>query len=131
MSMSDPIADMLTRIRNGLSARKKSVTMPCSRMKQAIAKVLKEEGYIDNVTVDGEGAIKNMTIGLRYAAGEGAIEEIQRISRPGCRVYCNASDMPQVRGGLGIVMVSTSRGLMTGRQARSAGIGGEVVCKVF
>jgi len=104
MSMSDPIADMLTRIRNGLSARKKSVTMPCSRIKQAIAKVLN---------------------------GEGAIEEIQRISRPGCRVYCNASDMPQVRGGLGIVMVSTSRGLMTGREARSAGIGGEVVCKVF
>ena len=86
MSMSDPIADMLTRIRNGLSARKKSVTMPCSRMKQAIAKVLKDEGYIDTVTVDAEGAIKNMTIGLRYAAGEGAIEEIQRISRPGCRV---------------------------------------------
>jgi small subunit ribosomal protein S8 len=100
-------------------------------MKQAIAKVLKEEGYIDKVTVETEGAIKNMTIGLRYAAGEGAIEEIQRISRPGCRVYCNASDMPQVRGGLGIVMVSTSRGLMTGHQARSAGIGGEVVCKVF
>ena len=131
MSMSDPIADMLTRIRNGLSARKKSVTMPCSRMKQAIAKVLKDEGYIDKVTVETEGVIKNMTIGLRYAAGQGAIEEIQRISRPGCRVYCNASDMPQVRGGLGIVMVSTSRGLMTDRQARSAGIGGEVVCKVF
>ena len=131
MSMSDPIADMLTRIRNALAARKRTVSMPSSRMKQAIAKVLKDEGYIEEFAVDGDGAIQSMTVTLRYAAGEGAIEEIQRVSRPGRRVYCSASDMPQVNGGLGVVMVSTSKGLMTDRQARSAGVGGEVVCRVF
>jgi small subunit ribosomal protein S8 len=131
MSMSDPIADMLTRIRNALAVRKRTVTMPASNMKQAIARVLKEEGYISDVETHQEGAHQNMTITLRYADGMGAIEEIQRVSRPGRRVYCNVADMPQVNGGLGIVMVSTSKGLMTGRQARSSGVGGEVVCRVF
>ncbi|HCK77025.1 MAG TPA: 30S ribosomal protein S8 [Gammaproteobacteria bacterium] len=131
MSMSDPIADMLTRIRNALAVRKRAVTIPASNIKQAIARVLKEEGYISDVETHKEGAHQNMTITLRYADGVGAIEEIQRISRPGRRVYCSVADMPQVNGGLGIVMVSTSKGLMTGRQARSSGVGGEVVCRVF
>ncbi len=131
MSMSDPIADMLTRIRNALAVRKRTVTMPASNMKQAIARVLKEEGYISDVQTHEEGAHRNMTITLRYADGVGAIENIQRVSRPGQRVYCSVSDMPQVNGGLGTVMVSTSKGLMTDRQARSSGVGGEVVCRVF
>ena len=131
MSMSDPIADMLTRIRNGLAVRKRTVTMPASNMKQAIGRVLKEEGYISDAQVQEDGAHRNLVMTLRYADGVGAIEQIQRVSRPGRRVYCNVADMPQVNGGLGIVMVSTSKGLMTDRQARSSGVGGEVVCRVF
>lgn len=131
MSMSDPIADMLTRIRNALAVRKRTVTIPASNMKQSIATVLKQEGYISGVETQKEGAHQNMTITLRYADGVGAIEEIQRVSRPGRRVYCNAADLPRVNGGLGIVMVSTSKGLMTDRDARSSGVGGEVVCRVF
>ena len=131
MSMSDPIADMLTRIRNALAVRKRTVKIPASNMKQSIATVLKEEGYISGVETEKDGAHQNMTITLRYADGVGAIEEIQRVSRPGRRVYCNAEDLPRVNGGLGIVMVSTSKGLMTDREARSSGVGGEVVCRVF
>ena len=131
MSMSDPIADMLTRIRNALAVRKRTVKIPASNMKQSIATVLKQEGYISGVETQKDGAHQNMTITLRYADGVGAIEEIQRISRPGRRVYCNAEDLPRVNGGLGIVMVSTSKGLMTDREARSSGVGGEVVCRVF
>jgi len=131
MSMSDPIADMLTRIRNALAVRKRTVKIPASNMKQSIATVLKQEGYISGVETQKEGAHQNMTITLRYADGVGAIEEIQRVSRPGRRVYCNAEDLPRVNGGLGIVMVSTSKGLMTDREARSSGVGGEVVCRVF
>ncbi|MFL2551493.1 MAG: 30S ribosomal protein S8 [Arenicellales bacterium] len=131
MSMSDPIADMLTRIRNALAVRKRTVKIPASNMKQSIATVLKQEGYISGVETQKDGAHQNMTITLRYADGVGAIEEIQRVSRPGRRVYCNAEDLPRVNGGLGIVMVSTSKGLMTDREARSSGVGGEVVCRVF
>ena len=131
MSMSDPIADMLTRIRNALAVRKRTVKIPASNMKQSIATVLKQEGYISGVETQKDGAHQNMTITLRYADGVGAIEEIQRVSRPGRRVYCNAEDLPRVNGGLGIVMVSTSKGLMTDREARSSGVGGEVVCQVF
>jgi len=131
MSMSDPIADMLTRIRNALAVRKRTVKIPASNMKQSIATVLKQEGYISGVETEKDGAHQNMTITLRYADGVGAIEEIQRVSRPGRRVYCNAEDLPRVNGGLGIVMVSTSKGLMTDREARSSGVGGEVVCRVF
>ena len=131
MSMSDPIADMLTRIRNALAVRKRTVKIPASNMKQSIAMVLKQEGYISGVETEKDGAHQNMTITLRYADGVGAIEEIQRVSRPGRRVYCNAEDLPRVNGGLGIVMVSTSKGLMTDREARSSGVGGEVVCRVF
>ena len=111
--------------------RKRTVTMPASNMKQAIGRVLKEEGYISDAEVQEDGAHRNLVITLRYADGVGAIEQIQRVSRPGRRVYCNVADMPQVNGGLGIVMVSTSKGLMTDRQARSSGVGGEVVCRVF
>ena len=131
MSMSDPIADMLTRIRNGLAVRKRTVTMPASNMKQAIAGVLKEEGYITDAAVEEDGVHRNLVITLRYADGVAAIEEIQRVSRPGRRVYANVADMPRVNGGLGIVMVSTSKGLLTDRQARLSGVGGEVVCRVF
>ena len=131
MSMSDPIADMLTRIRNALAVRKRTVKIPASNMKQSIATVLKQEGYISGVETQKDGAHQNLTITLRYADGVGAIEEIQRVSRPGRRVYCNAEDLPRVNGGLGIVMVSTSKGLMTDREARSSGVGGEVVCRVF
>ena len=131
MSMSDPIADRLTRIRNALAVRKRTVKIPASNMKQSIATVLKQEGYISGVETQKDGAHQNMTITLRYADGVGAIEEIQRVSRPGRRVYCNAEDLPRVNGGLGIVMVSTSKGLMTDREARSSGVGGEVVCRVF
>ena len=105
MSMSDPIADMLTRIRNALAVRKRTVKIPASNMKQSIATVLKQEGYISGVETQKDGAHQNMTITLRYADGVGAIEEIQRVSRPGRRVYCNAEDLPRVNGGLGIVMV--------------------------
>jgi small subunit ribosomal protein S8 len=122
---------MLTRIRNALAVRKRTVKIPASNMKQSIATVLKEEGYISGVETEKDGAHQNMTITLRYADGVGAIEEIQRVSRPGRRVYCNAEDLPRVNGGLGIVMVSTSKGLMTDREARSSGVGGEVVCRVF
>jgi|TARA_B110000014_G_C19723781_1_gene378205 small subunit ribosomal protein S8 len=122
---------MLTRIRNALAVRKRTVKIPASNMKQSIATVLKQEGYISGVETQKDGAHQNMTITLRYADGVGAIEEIQRVSRPGRRVYCNAEDLPRVNGGLGIVMVSTSKGLMTDREARSSGVGGEVVCRVF
>ncbi len=130
MSMSDPIADLLTRIRNGLAVNKHSVSMLASRVKEAIATVLKNEGYIEDVTVTEEGNKKQMTIQLRYHEGHSAIEKIARVSRPGCRVYCSASDMPQIHGGLGVAMVSTSKGILTDRQARSAGVGGEVICTV-
>ena len=130
MSMTDPIADMLTRIRNGQRARKRTVTMPASKMKLALANVLVEEGYIDDVTIEEAGVKRNMTITLRYHEGEPVIEHISRASRPGLRLYAGAGDLPRVQGGLGVAIVSTSRGVMSDRRARDEGHGGEVICLV-
>jgi small subunit ribosomal protein S8 len=130
MSMSDPIADMLTRIRNAQATEKQSVVIPASKVKQAIAQVLKDEGYIEDFAVrdnDGKAVIE---IGLKYYAGKPVIEKIERVSRPGLRIYKGREDIPRVMNGLGVAIVSTSRGVMTDRRARDTGIGGEVLCIV-
>lgn len=130
MTMTDPIADMLTRIRNGQKARKVSVTMPASRAKEAIARVLEDEGYITGFATDGEGAAKELTIELKYFEGAPVIERIERASRPGLRIYRGKDGLPRVLGGLGVAIVSTSAGVMSDAQAREKGIGGEVICVV-
>ena len=131
MSMSDPISDMLTRIRNAQLAEKSTVVMPSSKLKVAIAGVLKDEGYVDGFSViKGEGGKATLEIGLKYYSGHPVIEKIQRISRPGLRIYKGSNDIPKVMNGLGIAIVSTSKGLMTDRKARANGIGGEVLCVV-
>jgi len=131
MSMSDPIADMLTRIRNAQMAEKVSVVMPLNKLKLAIAKVLKDEGYIEDFKIDDPGAVKPvLEISLKYYAGKPVIERIERVSRPGLRIYKAAREIPQVMNGLGVAIVSTSRGVMTDRKARSTGVGGEVLCIV-
>jgi small subunit ribosomal protein S8 len=130
MSMSDPIADMLTRIRNAQASEKVSVAIPSSKLKLAIAAVLKDEGYIDDFKVSAEGPKSTLEIGLRYYAGRPVIEKIERVSRPGLRIYKASRDIPQVMNGLGIAIVSTSRGVMTDRKARATGVGGEVLCIV-
>ena len=130
MTMTDPIADMLTRIRNGQSARKVSVTMPASKSKEAVAKVLQDEGYITGFATDGEGAEKQLTVELKYFEGTPVIETIQRSSKPGLRIYRGKDGLPKVLGGLGVAIVSTSAGVMSDRQARKQGIGGEVICVV-
>ncbi|MEO7621782.1 MAG: 30S ribosomal protein S8 [Gallionella sp.] len=131
MSMSDPISDMLTRIRNAQLAEKTIVAMPSSKLKVAIAEVLKDEGYVDGFSVvSGESGKATLEIGLKYYSGRPVIEKIQRISRPGLRVYKGSEDIPKVMNGLGIAIVSTSKGLMTDRKARANGIGGEVLCVV-
>jgi len=131
MSMSDPIADMLTRIRNAQSAEKVSVAMPLSKLKLAIAQVLKDEGYIEDFKVNSDSGSKSvLEIGLKYYAGKPVIERIERVSRPGLRIYKAAREIPQVMNGLGVAIVSTSRGVMTDRKARSTGVGGEVLCIV-
>lgn len=130
MSMTDPIADMLTRIRNGQKARKVSVSMPASTAKQAVAKVLKEEGYIAGYSSDGEGVKQQLVVELKYFEGVPVIERIERASRPGLRIYRGKEDLPKVLGGLGVAIVSTSAGVMSDRQAREKGIGGEVLCIV-
>ncbi len=130
MSMTDPVADMLTRIRNGQSARKESVSLPFSKLKSAIAKVLKEEGYITDYTTEKRGNHTEMTVVLKYYNGEPVIEEVKRISKPGLRIYKSKDDLPKVLGGLGIAIVSTSKGVMTDRAARAIGHGGEVICIV-
>ncbi len=131
MSMSDPISDMLTRIRNAQLAEKTTVAMPSSKLKVAIAEVLKEEGYVEGFQVNkGEGGKATLSIGLKYYSGRPVIEKIQRISRPGLRIYKGSEDIPKVMNGLGIAIVSTSKGLMTDRKARANGIGGEVLCVV-
>ncbi len=130
MSMSDPIADMLTRIRNAQMAEKVSVAMPSSSLKVAIAKVLKDEGYIDDFRVAGEAAKPQLEIALKYYAGRPVIEKIERISKPGLRIYKGKEDLPKVMNGLGVAIVSTSKGVMTDRKARASGIGGEVLCVV-
>ena len=130
MTMTDPISDMLTRIRNGQKARKVSVSMPASKAKEAVARVLKEEGYIADYNVAGDGATKELSVELKYFEGAPVIERIQRASRPGLRIYRGKEELPQVLGGLGVAIVSTSAGVMSDREARKKGIGGEVICIV-
>jgi small subunit ribosomal protein S8 len=128
--MSDPISDMLTRIRNAQMAEKLTVVMPSSKIKAAIAKVLQDEGYVDGFKVIDHDGKPTLEIGLKYYAERPVIEQIQRVSRPGLRVYKGSEDIPRVMNGLGIAIVSTSKGLMTDRKARANGIGGEVLCIV-
>jgi len=130
MSNSDPIADMLTRIRNAQLAEKATVTMPSSKLKVSIAQVLKDEGYIDGFRVAGEQAKPELEIALKYYAGRPVIETIERVSRPGLRIYKGKDAIPRVMNGLGVAIVSTSRGVMTDRKARADGVGGEVLCIV-
>ena len=130
MSMSDPIADMLTRIRNAQASEKVSVQMPCSKVKVAIAAVLKDEGYIEDFKVSADAGKSLLEIGLKYYAGRPVIEKIERVSRPGLRIYRSKDELPKVLGGLGTVIVSTPQGVMTDRQARAIGQGGEVLCIV-
>jgi small subunit ribosomal protein S8 len=130
MSMSDPIADMLTRIRNAQMVQKTTVAVPASKLKVAIAQVLKDEGYVEGFAVTGESAKPQLEIALKYYAGRPVIEHIERVSRPGLRVYKGRHDIPQVQNGLGVAIVTTPKGVMTDRKARQAGIGGEVLCYV-
>lgn len=130
MSMTDPIADMLTRIRNAQQNEKAAATMPGSKVKAAIAKVLKDEGYITDFSVADEEGKSRLTINLKYHEGKPVISNIRRISRPGLRNYQSRDQLPRVMGGLGIAIISTSAGVMTDRAARSAGFGGEVICYV-
>ena len=130
MSMSDPIADMLTRIRNAQSVQKAIVSMPSSKVKVAIAQVLRDEGYIDGFQVKTEGAKSELQVALKYYAGKPVIERIERVSRPGLRVYKGRDDIPQVMNGLGVAIVTTPKGVMTDRKARQTGVGGEVLCYV-
>jgi len=130
MSMSDPIADMLTRIRNAQMVAKTVVAMPSSKVKTAIAQVLKDEGYIDGFQVKTESGKSELQISLKYYAGRPVIERIERVSRPGLRVYKGSKDIPQVQNGLGVAIVTTPKGVMTDRKARADGVGGEVLCFV-
>ena len=130
MSMTDPIADMLTRIRNAQSAEKPSVAMPASKVKAAIAQVLKDEGYVEDFAVRELEGRPMLEISLKYYAGKPVIEKIERVSRPGLRIYRPKDDLPKVMNGLGVAIVSTSHGVMTDRKARGLGVGGEVLCIV-
>jgi small subunit ribosomal protein S8 len=132
MSTSDPIADMLTRIRNAIAARHPKVDVPASRLKTDIARILKEEGYITNYKLVEEGIHKAIRIYLKYTPGNmPVISRIERVSRPGCRVYSGSKEIPRVLGGLGVSIVTTPKGVMTGAAARSTGVGGEVLCQVW
>lgn len=130
MSMTDPISDMLTRIRNAQTARKPAVSMPASKLKVAVARVLEAEGYVGAVSTEEQGAKRTLTVELKYFEDRPVIERIVRVSRPGLRVYKRAAEIPSVQGGLGVAIVSTSAGVMTDRQARAGGHGGEVLCIV-
>ncbi|SCY50581.1 SSU ribosomal protein S8P [Nitrosospira sp. Nl5] len=130
MSMSDPIADMLTRIRNAQLSEKTSVVMPASKLKAAIAQVLKDEGYVDDFAVHQADGKPVLDISLKYYAGRPVIEKIERVSRPGLRIYKASKKLPDVMNGLGVAIVSTSKGVMTERKARASGVGGEVLCIV-
>ncbi len=130
MSMSDPIADMLTRIRNAQRIEKPEVLMPSSKLKVSIAQVLKDEGYIDGFKVEANDGKPELRIGLKYYAGRPVIERLERVSRPGLRIYKGCDHIPQVMNGLGVAIVSTPRGVMTDRRARTQGVGGEVLCYV-
>jgi small subunit ribosomal protein S8 len=128
--MSDPIADLLTRIRNAQSVNKTNVAMPSSKLKVAIARVLKEEGYIEDYAVADQGGKPELRIELKYYAGRPVIERIERVSRPGLRIYRGKSEIPTVMNGLGVAIVSTPQGVMTDRKARATGTGGEILCYV-
>ncbi|WP_194724362.1 30S ribosomal protein S8 [Noviherbaspirillum malthae] len=130
MSMSDPIADMLTRIRNAQGVQKTTVAMPSSKVKVAIANVLKDEGYIEDYAVSEAEGKSELKIGLKYYAGRPVIERLERVSRPGLRIYKGKDDIPSVMNGLGVAIVSTPKGVMTDRKARATGVGGEVICYV-
>lgn len=130
MSMTDPVADMLTRIRNAQMAEKVSCSMPSSKLKVAIAKVLKDEGYIDDFVIRENGAKPELDVALKYYAGRPVIERIERVSKPGLRVYKGKDDLPRVMNGLGVAIVSTPKGVMTDRRARAGNMGGEVLCIV-
>jgi len=130
MSMTDPVADMLTRIRNAHMVDKKEVNIPASNLKSAIASVMQQEGYIESFSVNGEAAAKTLTIKLKYYDDKPVIESLQRISKPSLRVYVKSTEMPSVMNGLGIVIVSTPKGVMTGQNAAAENVGGEVLCSV-
>ncbi len=131
MSMTDPVADLLTRIRNAIHARQATLNVPYSKMKYDLVRILKEEGYIESSVVETVGAHREIKILLRYRNKyQSPISVLKRISRPGCRVYCDKGSIPEVLGGLGINIVTTSRGIMTGRKAREIGVGGELLCEV-
>lgn len=130
MSMSDPIADMLTRIRNAQGVQKATVAMPSSKVKIAIANVLKDEGYIEDFAVSEDAGKAELKIGLKYYAGRPVIERLERVSRPGLRIYKGKNEIPNVMNGLGVAIVSTPKGVMTDRKARATGVGGEVICYV-
>ncbi len=130
--MTDPIADMLTRVRNAYAAKHQKVDVPLSKIKIEIARILKEEGFINNYKVIGEGVRRNIRVYLRYGPrGEQVVSKLERVSKPGCRVYVNGTSIPNVLGGMGINILSTSRGLMTDRQARRERVGGEILCRVY
>ncbi|MGH8512603.1 MAG: 30S ribosomal protein S8 [Gammaproteobacteria bacterium] len=130
MTMQDPIADMLTRIRNAQAARKAEVSMPESKQRVAIAEVLKREGYIEDFRSEANDALRTLTITLKYFEGRPVIEDLRRVSRPGLRVYRAKDAIPKVRGGLGVTVLSTSRGVLTDREARRQGLGGEIICYI-
>ena len=130
MSMSDPIADMLTRIRNGQIAGHSNVVMPSSKVKIAVAKVLTGEGYVSSYSVSDKNGKSELSVDLKYFEGQPVIEMLKRVSRPGLRVYKNKDELPKVIGGLGVAVVSTSKGIMSDRDARKAGIGGEIICYI-
>jgi small subunit ribosomal protein S8 len=130
MSMSDPVSDMLTRIRNAQMVGHTETVMPASRLKASIAQVLKDEGYIEDFALRENGAKKELHIGLKYYAGRPVIERLERVSKPGLRVYKSRDDIPRVMNGLGVAILSTSRGVMTDRKARADGVGGEILCIV-
>ncbi len=130
MSMSDPIADFLTRIRNGQLSGKPEVAAPASRIKLALAKVLKDEGYIEDFAIDGEAEKPTVKVRLKYYQGRPVIDRLERVSRPGLRVYKAKDELPKILGGMGVAIISTSKGVMTDREARAAGHGGEVLCIV-
>ena len=131
MSMQDPIADMLTRIRNAASAGLEKVIIPLSKEKKAIADVLKEEGYLSNVSVVGEGVKKEIVVELKYVGETAVIEGIERVSKSSCRIHCGSREIPRVRNGLGIVVLSTPKGIMSGRKAAKENVGGEILCRVW
>ncbi len=131
MSMQDPIADMLTRIRNAAAAGLEKVAIPLSKEKKAVAEVLKEEGYLSSVSIEGEGVKSQIVVVLKYAGAKAVIEGIERVSKSSCRVHCGSREIPRVRNGLGIVVLSTPKGIMSGRKAARENVGGEIICRVW